>query len=143
MDNASGVWVRTCGPLMWGRVDAEDEGWTHNGKLIRFARLGLHHSGVHLYTRRACYALYWNRRKNTMAKQHFIVCMRDTEMRLIGPFESADALRQYAATNNPSDDPRWQGIQLDADDFGEEGPAGRVHYLKVYCYAPTSGPMPA
>lgn len=63
MENAEGVWVRKLGPFMWGRVDAEDEGWTHKGKLIRFFRVGFHHTGVHLYTQRACYALYWTRKK--------------------------------------------------------------------------------
>lgn len=79
-----------------------------------------------------------------MAKKLFIVCMRDEHMRLIGPFENADALRQYAANNNPSDDPRWQSIELDTEDFCvEQSPGGvDVDYI-VSCHSPDAGPMPA
>lgn len=84
-------------------------------------------------------------------KRHYIVCVRDDNLRLIGPFESIDRLSDWAtkptdnplgslvAANNPEDDPRWQSIELDDDDAG--WPMGPSEFL-VRVFAPNGGPMP-
>lgn len=84
-----------------------------------------------------------------MTLRHYIVCARDTSLCLIGPFESVDAATDWAckpgtygevsaatAVNNPTDDSRWQTIQLnDADiDWAECYP--------VIVMPPDDGPMP-
>lgn len=76
-----------------------------------------------------------------MALKHFIVCMRDTHMRLIGPFETQDAASEWActpgtygdganvpATNNPKDDPRWQTIEPAAGQRGQPDPHAVAHH---------------
>lgn len=83
-----------------------------------------------------------------MVLKHFIVCMRDTHLRLIGPFDSSEALCDWActpgkygqgatgpSTNNPADDPRWQSIELEPSKVFPSG------YL-VEVRAPKEGPMP-
>jgi hypothetical protein len=47
---------------------------------------------------------------------HYIIEMRDTSMRAIGPFASQDAAAEWGANHNPDDDPRWQTIELDVED---------------------------
>lgn len=83
-----------------------------------------------------------------MAKKHYIVCMRDDNMRLIGPFDTQDALSEWASykengsnPNNTSDDPRWQSIELDGDDRGWD----MVRYPNCFgipVFSPSDGPMP-
>lgn len=47
----------------------------------------------------------------------YIVVMRNQALLLFGPFDDLEAARQWAESNNPSDDPRWQRLQLDSDDM--------------------------
>lgn len=68
--------------------------------------------------------------------------MRDEHIRLIGPFENAEALTQYAANNNPSDDPRWQSISLDTDKGFLQDNAGPYAFM-VKVFEPADGSMPA
>ena len=74
-------------------------------------------------------------------KRHYIVCMRDDNLRLIGPFESRDTLCAWASSNNPTDDPRWQSVELDGDEsFGWRHDDPAEFTLAVY--RPTDCPMP-
>lgn len=65
-DNMVGVWVKTLGPFMYGRVDAVDAGWTHDDRLI-WCRVQLGDQGsdtnhiASLTFRRRRYAVYWRR----------------------------------------------------------------------------------
>jgi hypothetical protein len=45
---------------------------------------------------------------------HYIMVMRDTAYWLVGPFASEDTAAEWGAAevNNPTDDPRWQVLQL-------------------------------
>lgn len=45
---------------------------------------------------------------------HYIMVMRDTKFWLVGPFDTNSAAGNWGrdAVNNPSDDPRWQTIEL-------------------------------
>jgi hypothetical protein len=48
---------------------------------------------------------------------HYIVVTRDNYLYLVGPFISQNDAGDWASNdvNNPSDDPRWQTIQLKPD----------------------------
>src|ERR1700677_1814496 len=65
------------------------------------------------YYSRGLIAIVRPRTQEVTMKRHYIVCVRDDNLRLIGPFESRDDMGIWAATNNPADDPRWQSIELD------------------------------
>lgn len=45
---------------------------------------------------------------------HYIMAMRDTKFWLVGPFDTQAnaAAWGYNPANNPTDDPRWQTIEL-------------------------------
>jgi len=70
---------------------------------------------------------------------HYLIVVRSNRFWLVGPFDSQKAAADWGAggdydgprntTNNPSDDPRWQTIEL------AEVPAG------VRVAAPADGPM--
>ncbi len=72
-------------------------------------------------------------------KCHYIVCMRDDNLRLIGPFDNNAHLWEWVTANNPKDDPRWQQVILDDDDAG--WPMGPGEFL-IRVFAPSEGPMP-
>lgn len=60
-ENTDVIWVRKLGKtLMWGRVDALDDGWSHNGKFCRFrVQINLAH-GACLVMRKRMYILFWS-----------------------------------------------------------------------------------
>jgi hypothetical protein len=45
---------------------------------------------------------------------HYLLVARDTSFYLVGPFDSNDSAAVWGRdpANNPSDDPRWQTIEL-------------------------------
>jgi hypothetical protein len=45
---------------------------------------------------------------------HYIMVMRDTKFWLVGPFDTQDSAGDWGSdpANNPTDDPRWQTIEL-------------------------------
>jgi hypothetical protein len=52
---------------------------------------------------------------------HYVIEMRDTSMRAVGPFASNKAAANWGANHNPDDDPRWQTIELDPNRWSFRG----------------------
>jgi hypothetical protein len=93
-------------------------------------------------------------RENVMASKYFIVCNRDTHLRIIGPFDDLDVLNEWVykgcsdpdgcgpSDNNPSDNPNWNAVELDDVHFIRDSKSATRVYFPIELYAPSDGPMP-
>lgn len=66
--------------------------------------------------------------------KHYIVVMRDTNLWLVGPFQSQYEAGIWGLDQNKDDDPRWQTIQLPVGDSSQAG-------WKIKVLAPMDGAM--